>query len=198
MDAAPEPEPTPEPREPAEVEEPRRAVGSARTAFSFLGRLALAGVAAAVGGFGSQKIRIGTALAADRYIAGSVAILACAAGMIGLVLLLVGSSPRRSQSISLGSRLLGFVLASCGIFVAVALVLQGGEEEFPPAMPDEAFDAMPMPPDPYLGEPFTDPETGEPVRPFPGPPGPGGEGFEGPVMPEAIPDDGPEGPGPPP
>lgn len=195
-DAPPKAEPAPAHREPTDAGEPDAAPGFARRALSLLGRLALAGAAAAAGVFGSQRIHIGTALSADRYIAGSVAILACAAGMIGLVLVLVGSSPGRSQSVSLGCRLLGFVLACCGILVAVALVLQGGQEELPPPMPDAMLDAMP--PDGVMGEPFPGPETAEPREPLPGPQGPGGEGSGGAFMPETVPERGPGAPGPPP
>jgi hypothetical protein len=195
-DVGPEAEPAPAGREPTAAGEPDASPGFGRRALSVLGRLALAGLATGVGVFGSQKIHIGTALSADRYIAGSVAILACAAGMIGLVLVLVGSSPHRSQSVSVGCRLLGFALASSGTLVAVALVLQGGQEEFPPPMPDDMLEMMP--PDGVMGEPFPGPEIGEPGGPPPGPEGSGGEGFERPFIPGPVPEGGPQPSEPPP
>lgn len=193
----PKPEPAPKPSELTEVEKPGRRVGFARVALSFLGRLVLAGLAVTLGVLGSQRIRIGTALASDPHIAGSVAILACAAGMIGVVLLLAGSGSRRSETIDLRSRVLGFVLAFCGAFIGVALVVQGGEEQsLPPPidMPDDTL----MLPDDYIGEPPAGLNTGEPTGPLPGPQGPGGEGSGDFFMPEATPEHGPGAPGPPP
>jgi hypothetical protein len=161
VEPPPQPEPTPAPREPAKAAEAVRKPALAKRAVSLLGRLLLASLAIALGVFVSQTIRIGTALSADPQIGGSVAILAVAAGMIGLVLMLVGSGAGRSQAITVGGRLLGFVLATCGVFVAVAVLTHGVVEQEELARPPIGMpDTMPMMPEDSMPGPLMDPETG--------------------------------------
>ncbi len=165
---------------------------------SLVGRVFLAALAVAIGLIGSQSVRMGSAMASDPQIAGSIAILAVAAAVIGLVVLLVGSSSRQSEGLGPAVRAIGFLLACFGTLAAVALVTEG-TRELPRV---ETFGVPDMSPPPLPMGPMLDPETGQPMPGFPAfqgsPPGPEGEGPEPPGMPQASPDEPPTAAGQPP
>ncbi|MBM3498414.1 MAG: hypothetical protein FJX74_07050 [Armatimonadetes bacterium] len=97
---------------------------------ALLGRLLLAAAAVGIGIAGGLSFRLGTALEADQQLAGSIAILAAASGISGLVLLLVGGSPDRSQGVTWGLRTVGFLLAVLGVWAVTVIAhvaIQGRE-----------------------------------------------------------------------
>ncbi len=96
-----------------------------------LGRFVLAILALAAGLYAGLVLRCGSALSVESDGAESVAMLAAAVAISGLVLLLSGSGSG-AQRIATGLRLLGLTLALLGTTVVVAL-LQKRAEETPPS-----------------------------------------------------------------
>jgi hypothetical protein len=160
---APPPEPVAaEP--PAPVVRVAEAPPARRNPLAVVGRLLLAATAVTVGVAGGLALVTGSALEADPHLAGSIAILAAAASICGLVLVLVGSSPDRSTGVTIGLRTAGFLLAAMGVWAVTVIshgAITGG------ARPEASVDQPP----PVI---TTGPMMGMPGG-MPGP-GMGGEG----------------------
>ena len=161
----------------------------------FIGRVILAVAALTVGLVAGVSRTAGSALEADQYIAGSVAIVAIAAAISGLVMMLVGGSPDRSQRITFGLRALGFLLTTVGTWTVTAIahgpVGEAGTGQPVDAPPAEMMlQQMPgtMPGGPgHPGEGTGMPGAGGSAPPGMGPPG-------APGRPPGAPMAGPEGP----
>ncbi|HJN18060.1 MAG TPA: hypothetical protein QGH10_21350, partial [Armatimonadota bacterium] len=105
-DVAPEPEPEDDPAPPEKIA--WIAVRLVLSAAVIYGSITL-----------SLKVPLGSALAGDPLLAGSVAILGGAAAVSGLVLLLVGTG-HKSGGVTLSLRGLGVLLAFIGIWAVAA------------------------------------------------------------------------------
>jgi hypothetical protein len=116
----------------------------ARRAAALIGRLLLAVAALALGVATGISLTAGSALQADQYIAGSVAILASATAISGLVMLLTGSSPKRSERITLGLRTLGFVLTLTGVWAVTTIAVTSARETPPEATAPDFAPGMMM------------------------------------------------------
>jgi hypothetical protein len=110
--------PQPEELPPPAAAAPERP--AAPGALDVVARTILAVSAIALGLGGGLIVGAGSALAGDPQIAGSVVILAAAAGLSGLVMVLIGGSDRSPRS-SLGLRAVGFLLAAVGVWAATTL-----------------------------------------------------------------------------
>ena len=138
------------PPEPAVAEPaaPARQPPARRNPVAVIGRVLLAAAAVTVGVMGGLSLATGSALEADPHLAGSIAILAAAASISGLVMVLVGGSPDRSHGVTLGLRAAGFLLAAMGVWAVTVIshgAIGGGPSaEASPDQPAEVITTGPM------------------------------------------------------
>lgn len=137
-----------------------------RNPLAVVGRVLLAAAAVAVGVTGGISLAAGSALEADPQLAGSIAILAAAAAVCGLVLVLVGGSRDRSTGVTVGLRIAGFLLAAMGVW-AVTVLSHGA--------------LVGKPPGDIPSEQALTPVTGRPMMGGP-PMGMGPDGMQGGMM----------------
>jgi hypothetical protein len=165
----------PPPPAPTPVAPPRPKEPLGRRVVAFIGRALLAAAAIAGGVAGGLWLRLGTALDSDPQLAGSIAILAAASAISGLVLILIGGSPDRSQSVTWGLRSVGFLLATLGVW-AVTVIAQGALSDYQPGDSVDRVTPQMMGPGPMGGPGMMGPGGSGPGAPpsasAPGPAGP--------------------------
>ena len=154
-------------------------------------RFLAAGGVVATSVYVSLRVPLGSALAGDAMLAGSVAILGGAAAVSGLIMIVIGAE-RKSSGMTLGMRLLGIMLAFIGTWCVATISTQGGlDRRSAPSgagIRQSYDDQLGIPGGPgWPGSGMSGPGGPGPGGPGPGGPGPGGPGSGGP---------GPGGPGP--
>lgn len=100
---------------------PATSVPLAWAALTFFGRILIAVAALAAGVSAGLSLQTGTALASDEYAAGSIAILAAAAAISGLIMILVSGGRERSHRVTFGVRALGFLLTALGVWAVTTI-----------------------------------------------------------------------------
>ncbi|MBM3475803.1 MAG: hypothetical protein FJX75_21255 [Armatimonadetes bacterium] len=141
--------------QPAPIRVPAERPRARRNPLAVIGRVLLALAAVTAGVMGGLALAIGSALQAEPHLAGSIAILAAAAAICGLVMVLIGGSPDRSTGVTVGLRAAGFLLAVMGVW-AVTVISHGAiRGERPPAVssdePVEVITTGPMMGGPGMG-----------------------------------------------